>query len=164
MSIKALNWAHSVCANTSLDPADKAILTWLAYHHHDKWGTCAPSQKTLGNLTSYGERHVRNILNKLEVLGLIKREKRSRKDGRGRSSDNYALFGQIDIEGMRRFERSRTNQTNRNPSSGGLPELKPGGYRNPSSGDKEEGATRPKKSGKALPKPTHDFDGKGGIQ
>lgn len=72
-----------------LDPKDKIVLVVLA-DHADADGYCFPGQTTLSRRTSVPERTLRRILDRLEALGYIARERRVSESGH-RKTDGYDL-------------------------------------------------------------------------
>jgi DNA-binding transcriptional ArsR family regulator len=86
MSLEARNWARRI---GGLSIAAKAVLMALA-DHADAEGKAWPKLKTLAEITSMTERHVRRQIGVLEGRGLLVREDRFRKDG-GQTSNIYRL-------------------------------------------------------------------------
>jgi len=86
MSLEARNWARRI---GGLSIAAKAVLMALA-DHADAEGKAWPKLKTLAEITSMTERHVRRQIGVLEGRGLVTREDRFRKDG-GQTSNVYRL-------------------------------------------------------------------------
>ena len=86
MSLEARNWARRI---GGLSIAAKAVLMALA-DHADAEGKAWPKLKTLAEITSMTERHVRRQIGVLEGRGLVMREDRFRKDG-GQTSNVYRL-------------------------------------------------------------------------
>lgn len=86
MSLEARNWARRI---GGLSIAAKAVLMALA-DHADAEGKAWPKLKTLAEITSMTERHVRRQIGVLEGRGLVIREDRFRKDG-GQTSNIYRL-------------------------------------------------------------------------
>lgn len=86
MSLEARNWARRI---GGLSIAAKAVLMALA-DHADAEGKAWPKLKTLAEITSMTERHVRRQIGVLEGRGLVMREDRFRKDG-GQTSNIYRL-------------------------------------------------------------------------
>lgn len=86
MSLEARNWARRI---GGLSIAAKAVLMALA-DHADAEGKAWPKLKTLAEITSMTERHVRRQIGMLEGRGLVIREDRFRKDG-GQTSNIYRL-------------------------------------------------------------------------
>lgn len=86
MSLEARNWARRI---GGLSIAAKAVLMALA-DHADAEGKAWPKLKTLAEITSMTERHVRRQIGVLEGRGLVVREDRFRKDG-GQTSNIYRL-------------------------------------------------------------------------
>lgn len=86
MSLEARNWARRI---GGLSIAAKAVLMALA-DHADAEGKAWPKLKTLAEITSMTERHVRRQIGVLEGGGLVMREDRFRKDG-GQTSNIYRL-------------------------------------------------------------------------
>lgn len=90
MSVRAITWAWDV---PDLGTSERLTLVALADHaapHGDNpQHQCWPSQETLSQRVCVSERQVRRILDSLEGRGLIKRERRSSKEGR--LSDRYWL-------------------------------------------------------------------------
>ncbi len=86
MSLEARNWARRI---GGLPIAAKAVLMALA-DHADADGKAWPKLKTLAEITSMTERHVRRQICVLEGRGLVMREDRFRKDG-GQTSNIYRL-------------------------------------------------------------------------
>lgn len=72
-----------------LEPKAKIVLLTLADHANAD-GFCFPGQETLARRSSIPERTLRRILQSLEELNLISRERRCREDGT-RKSDGYQL-------------------------------------------------------------------------
>lgn len=97
MSIRGMKWAHNICLNYGLSSGEKAVLTWLAYHHYDKNNACCPSVETLANLTGLSARQVQRMSSSLQALGLIRKFKRHGATGKELSS-GYALFGKVDFK------------------------------------------------------------------
>ena len=73
----------AVKAHTIGSTAAKAILLVLADYADSEWSSFA-SQKRLAAEAEVGERTVRRILSDLENVGVVKRERRNRSDGRER--------------------------------------------------------------------------------
>ncbi len=86
MSLEARNWARRI---GGLSIAAKAVLMALA-DHADAEGKAWPKLKTLAEITSMTERHVRRQIGVLEERGLLAREDRFRRDG-GQTSNIYRL-------------------------------------------------------------------------
>ena len=86
MSFAAQKWALTLTVGSS---TAKAVLLALAYYA-DEDGCCWPSQETVAKDTEFTSRAVRSAIAKLEDLGLIRCEKRHRKDG-SRASDTITL-------------------------------------------------------------------------
>lgn len=86
MSLEARNWARRI---GGLSIAAKAVLMALA-DHADAEGKAWPKLKTLAEITSMTERHVRRQIGMLEERGLLAREDRFRRDG-GQTSNIYRL-------------------------------------------------------------------------
>ena len=86
MSLEARNWARRI---GGLSIAAKAVLMALA-DHADADGKAWPKLKTLAEITSMTERHVRRQIGVLEGRELVVREDRFRKDG-GQTSNIYRL-------------------------------------------------------------------------
>lgn len=86
MSLEARNWARRI---GGLPIAAKAVLMALA-DHADAEGKAWPKLKTLAEITSMTERHVRRQIGVLEGRELVVREDRFRKDG-GQTSNIYRL-------------------------------------------------------------------------
>lgn len=86
MSLEARNWARRV---GGLSIAAKAVLLALA-DHADVEGKAWPKLKTLAEITSMTERHVRRQIGVLEGRELVVREDRFRKDG-GQTSNIYCV-------------------------------------------------------------------------
>jgi hypothetical protein len=86
MSLEARNWARRI---GGLSIAAKAVLMALA-DHADAEGKAWPKLKTLAEITSMTERHVRRQIGVLEERGLLAREDRFRRDG-AQTSNMYRL-------------------------------------------------------------------------
>jgi len=86
MSIRALAWAKSIRTGS---PTTKAVLVAVA-DYADEDGVSWPSQQRLADDTELSLHSVMRALDKLEDLGLVKRERRHRKDG-SRTSDLIVL-------------------------------------------------------------------------
>lgn len=86
MSLEARNWARRI---GGLSIAAKAVLMALA-DYADAKGEAWPKLKTLAEITSMTERHVRRQIGVLEERGLLTREDRFRRDG-GQTSNTYRL-------------------------------------------------------------------------
>jgi DNA-binding transcriptional ArsR family regulator len=86
MSFQALAWAVKVKTGAM---ACKCVLLAIS-NYADENGKCWPSQARLAEDIEASEDTVRRALEKLESLGLITRERRSRKDG-SRTSDYITL-------------------------------------------------------------------------
>lgn len=71
--------------------ARKAVLMNLADRADEAW-SCFPSQARIARETELGVRTVRRSLDDLEGMGLIRRERRRRKDGTW-TSDRFVLSG-----------------------------------------------------------------------
>lgn len=139
MSLEARNWARRI---GGLSIAAKAVLMALA-DHADSEGKAWPKLKTLAEITSMTERHVRRQIGVLEGRGLLVREDRFRKDG-GQTSNVYRLAIERPAAGRERTDMSE-------PPKGPPPKDPPGRGRGttktaqgtppePSSSDKEERA------------------------
>ena len=87
MSVQAMTWAWE----QNLDPSDKLVLLALANRSNHETGVCYPGQKLIAQECSMSDRSVRRHLKNLEALGLIERRPRMRKEGRGRTSDEYRI-------------------------------------------------------------------------
>jgi len=74
-----------------LDPSDKLVLLALANRSNHETGVCFPGQKLIAKECCMSDRSVRRHLKNLEALGLIERRARMRKEGRGRTSDEYRI-------------------------------------------------------------------------
>lgn len=101
MSLEARNWARRV---GGLSIAAKAVLMALA-DHADAEGKAWPKLKTLAEITSMTERHVRRQIGVLEGRGLVVREDRFRKDG-GQTSNIYRLAIERPTGGREPADRS----------------------------------------------------------
>lgn len=88
----APNWAAEQRVG---DVGTKAVLLTLA-NYADEAFSCYPEQQTLADETEQSVRQVRRQVQYLEVLGLIRREKRYR-DGK-RTSDRYFLLLDNDVQ------------------------------------------------------------------
>lgn len=88
MSIQAMSWV----INLDLPAADGKFVLLMLANHADEDGYCYPSQKRLAQECGLGERAVRNQLSRLEDIGLIRRQRRTRQNG-SRTSDGYWLVG-----------------------------------------------------------------------
>lgn len=86
MSLSAMTWALDLDIKR---PTAKLALVCLA-DHADEEGTCFPSQKALADRVGVTPRAIRDALAWLESEGIIRRQKRFRKDG-SRTSDAYQL-------------------------------------------------------------------------
>lgn len=73
-----------------LKPATKIVLYWLSDHHNSETGECFPSHKRLAELCEMTDRSVRNHLEELQNLGLIKIVERKRDNG-SQTSNSYLL-------------------------------------------------------------------------
>ncbi|MCK5911463.1 MAG: helix-turn-helix domain-containing protein [Caulobacter sp.] len=139
MSLEARNWARRI---GGLSIAAKAVLMALA-DHADAEGKAWPKLKTLAEITSMTERHVRRQIGVLEERGLLAREDRFRRDG-GQTSNIYRLAIERPAPGREGTDTSE-------PPKGPPPKDPPGRGRGttkaaqgtppePSSSDKEERA------------------------
>ncbi|MGI9019203.1 MAG: helix-turn-helix domain-containing protein [Solirubrobacterales bacterium] len=95
MSLEAQIWAWDQCeaAKKTLSSATKLVLLQLADHVGTDARTCWPGQQRIANRTGLTRRTVIAAIADLERRGLIRRRKRMRNGGRGRSSDLYELYG-----------------------------------------------------------------------
>ena len=84
-----------------LKPATKIVLYWLSDHHNSETGECFPSHKRLAELCEMTDRSVRNHLEELQNLGLIKIVERKRDNG-SQTSNSYELHL---VDGVERVER-----------------------------------------------------------
>lgn len=110
MSVQAMTWAWE----QSLDPSDKLVLLALANRTNHETGVCYPGQKLLAKECSMSDRSVRRHLKNLEALGLVERRPRMRKEGRGRTSDEYRIaFFQQDNVSTKSGPTGQTGTTNR---------------------------------------------------
>jgi DNA-binding transcriptional ArsR family regulator len=110
MSVQAMTWAWE----QHLDPSDKLVLLALANRTNHETGVCYPGQKLLAKECSMSDRSVRRHLKNLEDLGLIERRARMRKQGRGRTSDEYRIaFFQQDNLSTKSGPTGQTGTTNR---------------------------------------------------
>ena len=91
MSLRAINWAHSVLPVADLRPTEAAVLLTLAYHHVDKTGECFPSIETLAAHACAGERRTKQAIATLREWNLIKWKRGGTKAGN--ASNKYTLFG-----------------------------------------------------------------------
>lgn len=65
---------------SGLEPADRLVLVALStYLSDDDYGWAWPSALTLGTLTGLSERHVRRVLEGLQLIGLIERQGQCRR-------------------------------------------------------------------------------------
>ena len=87
MSVSAVRWALEKPIKAS---EGKFVLVALAEHFNEETTKCCPSQELLAFETGTSKRTIINHLAKLESLGLISRQVRSREDG-SRRSDSYTL-------------------------------------------------------------------------
>lgn len=93
MSIEGRRWAQQVGKRTDLSPRAKLVAALsLAERHNGKTGMCTPGQVTIasdiGASASTAERGIAD----LRDAGLIEVQPRSKKSGRGRTSDSYVLL------------------------------------------------------------------------
>ena len=88
----AIEWM-TYALEQDIQTSAKFVLVALA-NRANQDGECWPSQKDLAKQTSMTDRSVRNALTKLEELGYITREHRTRKDGTW-SSDRYTIHRKI---------------------------------------------------------------------
>ena len=106
MSVRLMSWAFG----QKIDPAPKLVLVALADHANGETGLCIPSQQALAVQCSMSVRSVQRHIQTLEEAGLLRRERRTRGEGRGRTTDRYYLGDQHDNSGLTRQERP-TNTT-----------------------------------------------------
>lgn len=75
-----------------LKPATKIVLYWLADHHNGETGDCFPSMSTLADECEMNRTTVLAHLKKLEELGLIEIEPRTRPNGSATSNAYRLIF------------------------------------------------------------------------
>lgn len=88
MSVKAVAWAFEQ-HNENMIAAEKLTLIALA-DRADEDGNCWPGKQDLAKRTSQSARTVQRHLGKLERLGLLRVERRKRKDGT-QATNRYSL-------------------------------------------------------------------------
>lgn len=86
MSVRASNWAWETGRRLRLKQGELLILLRVA-DHADNDGRCWPGVEGIADYTAMDESTVRRNLKKLEAKGLLHRERRETKRGRGRRSD-----------------------------------------------------------------------------
>lgn len=87
MSVEAITWAFKVDAE---DSSAKLVLISIADYADEDW-RCWPSQKKIAQRCNMSIRAVRSALGRLETMGFLRREIRSRADG-GRTTDLHVLL------------------------------------------------------------------------
>lgn len=87
MSAEALNWAKNF---EVASPTQKAVLLILADYADSEW-SCFPGQETIARMACTSVRTVRRIMVEWEEAGLISRQHRKAKEGRGRTSDRIYI-------------------------------------------------------------------------
>lgn len=116
MSIEAIMWARSV---TTGSVGRKAVLLVLA-DYADERGECFPSQQLIAEHTEQSVRTVQRQIADLEAAKLIRRERRTRRNG-SRTSDRYVLsIGLGD-----NLSRDNDDRTYTTPVSGPEPLVEP---------------------------------------
>lgn len=93
MSVRATNWAWEIARERGFGGNTLLVLLRIA-DHADHDGVCWPGTDHIASYTGLSERRVADNLKRLEVMGLLERERRQRDNGRGRASDR--LYLQID--------------------------------------------------------------------
>lgn len=86
MSAEALTWAWRI----DLSSSQKIIVLALA-NYADQEASCYPGHERLSQMTGMSVRSVGRNLRELEAMGVFTKERRSRKNGSGRTSDRYYL-------------------------------------------------------------------------
>ena len=86
MSAEALTWAWKI----NLSSSQKIIVLALA-NYADQEASCYPGHERLSQMTGMSVRSVGRNLRELEAMGVFTKERRSRKNGSGRTSDRYYL-------------------------------------------------------------------------
>lgn len=89
MSVKATAWAWSIDGVSATERLLLVSLADFAGPHGSDQHHCWPSQDLLATRSCVSARQVRTLLGRLEERGLVKRERRSTRDGR--TSDRYWL-------------------------------------------------------------------------
>lgn len=90
MSIRASNWAWETGRALSLNQGELLVLIRIA-DHADNDGRCWPGMDGIAEYTCMHEATVRRNVGRLEDLGLLHREHRRPKEGRGRLTDLISL-------------------------------------------------------------------------
>lgn len=90
MSIRASNWAWETGRALGLNQGELLVLVRIA-DHADNDGKCWPGEEGLAEYVCASERTVRRHLGTLSELGLLHRERRTPKQGRGRLYDAICL-------------------------------------------------------------------------
>jgi hypothetical protein len=90
VSIRASNWAWETGRALGLNQGQLLVLVRVA-DHADNDGCCWPGTEGIADYTCMGESSVRRILGQLEKLGLLHRDRRKPKHGRGRGYDAITL-------------------------------------------------------------------------
>ena len=92
MSVEALHWALS---QKGLNPAAWIVLIKLADRHNPDYG-CFPSTQRIADDCNMSRMSVTRHLNELELVGLIRREKREKPSGE-KTSNMYHLNMATDV-------------------------------------------------------------------
>ena len=91
MSIRAVNWARTVCEQIDAPSKHRLALVMIALHHHDKTGACFPSYDTVATACGFSRRKLIDLVADLEANGLLIRQKR--RNGAHQGSNHFVLFG-----------------------------------------------------------------------
>jgi DNA-binding transcriptional MocR family regulator len=108
VSVRATNWAWEIARERGFGGNTLLVLLRIA-DHADHDGVCWPGTDHIARYTGLSERRVADNLKRLEVMGLLERERRQRDNGRGRASDR--LYLQIDQPDETSGESTATNRT-----------------------------------------------------
>lgn len=98
-----------------LKPAAKIVLYWLADHHNSETGLCCPSLKTLSEESEMSKSSLIGWLRKLEVIGKISRDNRTRPNG-SQTSNKYKLH--MSDNPKKRVSKNKTGMSSN--ETGGL--------------------------------------------
>jgi DNA-binding transcriptional ArsR family regulator len=107
VSVRATNWAWERGRELRLKQGELLVLIRVA-DHADNEGVCWPGNDYLADYTAMDESTVRRNLRRLEDRGLLHRERRNPKRGRGRRSDAICL--RLDQPGESPARSSATNR------------------------------------------------------